>query len=175
MSVNEEVFERVCGEIGPVLVRSLARRVGNRCDAEDLVQTVFVRVWAAGPEIDDDLELRKYMWRAAGNLVATVGKRRAREGWVVALGGEVIAGVADPGAGGFDERVAARIVVWEALGALPAREREAIDLRCLRGFTYAETAAVMGLATGTVKGYVSSAKQRLRARLAGTEQAGVAA
>ncbi|MBL1074254.1 RNA polymerase sigma factor [Nocardia sp. 2] len=176
MSVDHELFGRVCGEIGPALVRSLWNRVGNRCDAEDLAQTVFVRVLATGPDIDDAEALRRYMWRTAGNLVLSAGKRRSRELAVFAWDGdEAIARIADPGTAGFDEQVAARVAVRQVLGTLPAREREAIGLQYIHGFTYAETAAAMGLATGTVKGYVSSAKQRLRAGLADSEQAGVAA
>jgi RNA polymerase sigma-70 factor, ECF subfamily len=56
--------------------------------------------------------------------------------------------------------------VWEALLALPARERQAVALRYVGDLPVAEVAGVMGVAVGTVTAALHHARGRLAARLA---------
>ena len=49
-----------------------------------------------------------------------------------------------------------------ALRTLPRRERQVAELRLVLDLTTDETATVLGISAGTVKGYWSSARQRLR-------------
>lgn len=49
-----------------------------------------------------------------------------------------------------------------ALGRLPARQREAVDLVYIVGLTVAEAATAMGIAPGTVKSTLSDARDKLR-------------
>ena len=57
------------------------------------------------------------------------------------------------------------VEVWDALRALPPREREAIVLRHVGDLPVAEVARAMGVTTGTVGSTLSSARQRLAALL----------
>lgn len=55
--------------------------------------------------------------------------------------------------------------VWRALRALPARQREVFALRQLEGRSTDETAALLGLSTGTVKQHLFRAIRHLRLAL----------
>jgi RNA polymerase sigma-70 factor, ECF subfamily len=55
--------------------------------------------------------------------------------------------------------------VREAVGGLPANERQAIELAYFGGYTYRETAALLGEPEGTVKSRIKSALTRLQSTL----------
>jgi RNA polymerase sigma-70 factor, ECF subfamily len=54
----------------------------------------------------------------------------------------------------------------EAVGELPANERQAIELAYFGGYTYRETAALLGEPEGTVKSRIKSALRRMHENLA---------
>ena len=66
---------------------------------------------------------------------------------------------------GHDDDVATRDLLWQALQALPPRQRAAIVLRFYEDLTEVQTAAVLGCAVGTVKSQVSTGLRTLRTRL----------
>lgn len=53
------------------------------------------------------------------------------------------------------------VEVWDAVRAIPRREREAVALRYLGGLTERQTAEVMGVSTGNVARMLHDARQRL--------------
>lgn len=60
------------------------------------------------------------------------------------------------------DNVIDRVVLESALRCLPQREREAVVLRHLAGLSVSDTAVIMEVAEGTVKGYTSEGLARLR-------------
>jgi len=55
--------------------------------------------------------------------------------------------------------------VWDALAALPLRQRQAVALRYLLGMTQADVAAAMGVAPGTAAATLHAARRNLASRL----------
>jgi RNA polymerase sigma-70 factor (ECF subfamily) len=58
------------------------------------------------------------------------------------------------------------VEVRELVDSLPRRQREVLVLRLVLGLSQAETAAVTGLAEGTVASTLSDAKRSLRSAMA---------
>ncbi|WP_280269652.1 RNA polymerase sigma factor [Nocardia wallacei] len=162
----DELLLEAFDSASDMLLAWATRQVGSRTDAEDIVQTALMRVYAARPDITTADQLRAYLWTVAKNLVRDAWRRAAtdRERFD-SDGDERIALLADRAGLNMDDIVVLRQALIGALDTLPPREREAVVLRAYEGNTYAETARIMGVATGTAKGYVHDALQRVRAQL----------
>ncbi|MBF6137641.1 sigma-70 family RNA polymerase sigma factor [Nocardia otitidiscaviarum] len=141
-------------------------QVPNRSDAEDIVQTALVRTYAARPDVRDTAAMRGYLWRVTGNLIKDGWKRTAADrAHLDPDGQDRIVTLADRAGIAFDEQISLRHALITALEQLPPREREAVVLHTYAGNTYVQTAAMMGLAAGTVKAYVAGALAKVRAQL----------
>jgi RNA polymerase sigma factor (sigma-70 family) len=60
--------------------------------------------------------------------------------------------------------------LWVAVGALPPRQRHAVALRYVLGFTQHEVAAAMGVTDGTAASTLAKARAALAQRLGTTEE-----
>jgi RNA polymerase sigma-70 factor (ECF subfamily) len=125
----------------------------SAADADDIVQDAFCRLLRADVgELDDD-ELRRYVFRIAGNLMTDRWRRAEREvSWLARLPGETHAKVdASP-----DEPVA------RELASLAPRDRALLWLAYVEEHNHQEIAGALGLARGSVKVLLSRARARLR-------------
>jgi RNA polymerase sigma-70 factor (sigma-E family) len=138
------------------LVRSAYLLVGNRADAEDLVQTALSKVVPLWPRIMDDPEryVRTVLAREAVNRWR---RRRWREVTVTAMPEAATDPVSD-----LDARVADRMTLRSALGQLPPRQRAVVVLRFYEDLSVAEVADVLRCSAGTVKSQTHDALVRLR-------------
>ena len=67
---------------------------------------------------------------------------------------------------GYDDRVATSRTVWNAVLALPPRQRAVVVLRYYEDLSELEIAEVLGMAPGTVKSTAHAANRRLAGVLA---------
>lgn len=148
-----ELYDRHAG-----LVLGLALRiVRDRADAEDVVQEVFVQAWrTAGryerrrgsPEAWLSVMART---RALDRLRRRAARREEPDD----------AAPADTATPPLDEQLAIR----DALQALSADQRQALELAFYEGLTHSEIAARLDQPLGTVKTRIRTAMMRLRDRL----------
>ncbi|CAN5837810.1 SigE family RNA polymerase sigma factor [soil metagenome] len=128
---------------------------GNPHVAEEVVADAWVGVYRRlerGPITDIGPYLRR----------AVVNKLRSRARRQLLMRREASGGSAMSAADAMDDEVAARMVVLRALARLPLRMRTAVVLRYYEALSVAETAAIMGIAEGTVKSSVAKGLDRLR-------------
>lgn len=124
--------------------------------AEDAAAEVLGRLHARWGRLGHADHREAWVVRCATNL-ALDGVRRGRPA------------VAAHQPAGFEDDVAARLLVGGALRRLSRRQREAVALHFLLGLREQEVADVLGIAPGTVRRHVARGLQRLRLDLGGSE------
>jgi RNA polymerase sigma-70 factor (ECF subfamily) len=117
------------------------------------VQDAFCRLLRADVGALDDEELRRYVFRIAGNLMTDRWRRAEREmSWLARLRGEPRVDPAiDP-----DDRVS------QEFAELKPRDRALLWLAYVEEHNHQEIASALGLARGSVKVLLSRARARLR-------------
>ena len=130
-------------------------------DAEDLVQKTLVRVFQGIGGVREEEKLLAWLFTVARNVRNTAFERQPPRG--VPL--ESVPEPADPrGIGnGVDERREKRSqALWQAIEALPARQRQCLPLQVRDGLSYQEIAATLRLSVNTVRNHLAAARESLR-------------
>jgi RNA polymerase sigma-70 factor (sigma-E family) len=148
----EAAFDDFAAGRYAALLRTAYLLTGNHHDAEDLVQVALVKAVGVWRRIQDDPE--PYVRRILVNENISRWRRQR--------GREVVTGTADRDHAGAEEPVAERVDLAAALGRLTAKQRTVLVLRYYDDLTERQTAAVMGVALGTVKSQTRDALAALR-------------
>jgi RNA polymerase sigma-70 factor (ECF subfamily) len=136
------------------------RMVGNRTDAEDVVQESFIAAWRRLPEFRGDAAFSSWMYRIVTNRCVTLTRRR-RE--TVPLESETQGLAASPGAepAAATEGGARLAALGTALAGLPPEQRACWVLRHLHGLGYTEIGEILGVEPGAVRGRIHRARKHL--------------
>jgi RNA polymerase sigma-70 factor (ECF subfamily) len=141
------------------------RLTGDRYDAEDLTQDVFIRVFASLDRYTPG-SFEGWLHRITTNLFLDLARRRQRirfEG----LGDQAVGLLRDgepTPAQAFDARHL-DTDVQQALEALAPEYRAAVVLCDIEGLSYEEIAATLGVKLGTVRSRIHRGRAQLRAAL----------
>jgi len=134
------------------------RMLGTRPEAEDLVQTAFLRVWQGAARWEPKAKFSTWLYRVLHNLC--VDRFRARGAGTDALDDEIPDGAPGPEALASGLQREAR--VRAALAALPARQRAALVLCYYEERSQAETAALLGVSKGALESLLTRGRAALR-------------
>ncbi len=148
--------------------RTAFRLTGNREDAKDICQDVFLKLLLQPPVPERVSSVRGFLtWRVLSRVEhqrRSSERRRQRERTHAQHLFEVHPGVDHPGAEGFDP------VDFDALNtairALPQDLRLAVELRYLGGMSSQEIASALDVSERTIQRRLEEARDRLKARLA---------
>jgi RNA polymerase sigma-70 factor (ECF subfamily) len=143
----DELFQRYYDP----LLRILYRMLGDEALAEEMAQEAFVALYSRPPAIQgDDDSLRPWLYRVALNQGYNTlrAERRAHARAVRFAQADQVEQLADPEAEAV--RLEERERVRATLAALPARQAKLLLLRQEEGLKYAEIAAILEVAPGSV-------------------------
>jgi RNA polymerase sigma-70 factor (ECF subfamily) len=150
-----ESFEEFFHRERDRLFRVLCLITGSRHEAEEIAQDAFVSMLERWDRLGDVEDLAGYLHRTAVNAFR---KRYRRSRMMVrhAVG-------ADPAADVFDA-VDARLLVARALQDLTPRQRAAVVLTELLGYTAEAAGKELGIRPATVRALTFQARSALRAK-----------
>ena len=162
------------------------RMLGSLHDADDAVQETLLRAWRGLPGFRGRSSLRTWLYRIATNVCLDAIKRRpnrvlpidygetresdtpiAAHRWIEPYPDEELGvpdGSADPEAR-YEQREALELAFVAALQHLPPRQRAALVLRDVLGFSAKEAAAALETTVPAVNGALQRARSTIADRL----------
>jgi RNA polymerase sigma-70 factor, ECF subfamily len=169
---DEAACAELVAEHQRMVVQLAMNLLGDRDEALDLSQDVFLRVFRTIHRFRGQSSLRTWIYRIAVNQARNrhrFWRRRHRADQVsldqhIAAHGELISlSGASPDRALAQKELADQLN--HALDGLPFDQRTAIVLREIDGLSYEEIAYSLGVAVGTVKSRLTRARQALRSEL----------
>jgi RNA polymerase sigma-70 factor (ECF subfamily) len=161
-ALGDDAFTRTLYERHGTVLLSFAVQLcgGDRYRAEDVVQETAVRAWQHRRVLDPTTDrVRTWLFTVAHRLV--IDHHRARQ----ARPKEVADEPEEPAVPDPSDRLVTLRAVLGAMTELTVPQREALIYTYYVGYSVEQTAAVLGLAPGTVKSRVHYAMRALRASL----------
>jgi RNA polymerase sigma-70 factor (ECF subfamily) len=173
--VRSAGFEREALTWIDSLYRTALRLSRDRSDAEDLVQETYLKAFRAADRFEPGTNLRAWLFTILHNTARNRFRDRARDTVSVdSPAVEQAADVAAPGSSGETDTPETLLLratlapdLQAAIDALPNQFREAVWLRDVEEFTYAEIAGMVGVPLGTVMSRISRGRHLLFERLRG--------
>jgi RNA polymerase sigma-70 factor (ECF subfamily) len=157
------------------LYRTALRLTRVPADAEDLVQETYLKAFRSAGQFEPGTNLRAWLFTILHNSARNRARDRARD--AVAIDSEVVDRAAEQGPGGFSAgspyetpetlllRETLAPELQAAIDELPAVFRQAVWLRDVEEFSYAEIAEMLSIPIGTVMSRISRGRHLLFERL----------
>jgi RNA polymerase sigma-70 factor, ECF subfamily len=163
-----EAFESLYREHASRLFSLAVRMLGNRHDAEDMLQEIFLTAHRKLQGYRGDARLSTWMFRLATNLCLdhlrskAMRMSRATSSIDEDDAMEPVSAAPGPAVGAVQH-----IDLERAVARLPQGCRAAFLLHDVEGFEHREVASMLGISEGTSKSQVHKARLKLRGYLAG--------
>ena len=152
-------FTRVYGDHHAGVYNLCARILGDREEAKDMTQDVFLKAFSKPPAATDDVRLRAWLYRVATNACLNLIRGRRTDG---AIEAETMAATGDP----FEQAQTASLIEL-SLAGMNERYRAALVLKDLHGLEGRELAQVLEVSRPTADVLVHRARASFRRAFAG--------
>lgn len=168
---DEQAFAALLHRHQGRVLNLIYRTVGDRTQAEDLAQEVFLRVWRAAGDYEPKAKFTTRVYRITINLCldALKSERRGppilrREGGNQQDESSETAFESDDGRSPEELLLAAEesCRIFAALDSLSAKQRLAVVLKKFDGLSYEEISRVMGCSVSAVESLLVRATRTLR-------------
>lgn len=142
------------------------KSVGDRAEAEDITQAIFLKIWENRGRLSPDHPLESQVFRVARTVVIDYYRARTTHRQLLADYLQISApdgpSSADDGPALQRERL---LRLQSAIAEMPEKRREVFQLSRLHGLTYEEIADELSISKHTVHVHISKALAFLRRRL----------
>lgn len=141
------------------------RILGDRAEAEDVVQEAMLRLWRVAPDWrPGEARVSTWVYRVVSNLCIDRKRAAARRRTFALDEAPDLAG-GGPDAAALLMRARRMQALEEALGTLPERQRQAVVLRHIEGLANPEIARILEVGVEAVESLTARGKRALAAAL----------
>ena len=150
-------FEQVVATHGPMVLR-VCRAVAGPDDAEDGWSETFISAMAAYQDLPDDANLQAWLVTIAHRKAIDILRGRARRPVPVDSAPDRPSRLGIPDSGNQD--------LWDAVKALPDKQRQSIAYHYLGGLPFADIAGLLGGTAAAARRAAADGIKSLRTRYA---------
>ena len=175
---DDSAFEILVNRHQTSVLNLIYRFIGDRTQAKDLAQEVFIRVWQAAKTYKPDAKFTTWLYRITANLCLNELKSARRKKWFSFNRSDKESATAieetfaDSGPSAEDilvEKERSR-QISDALQTLPESQRMALILKRYDDLSYQEIAEVIGCSVSAVTSLLVRAKRALQEKLKNYER-----
>jgi RNA polymerase sigma factor (sigma-70 family) len=159
----KQPFEKVVEQHGGTVLRVCRVLLGAH-DAEDAWSETFLAAMRAYPDLPDSANAEAWLVTIAHRKAIDVLRARKRHPVPVGEVPESPTALGVPGAGDGD--------LWQAVGALPQKQRQAVAYHYVAGLAYAEIAEILGGTTDAARRAAADGIKNLRKNYPGAATEG---
>ena len=159
---DESAFAELVRAYQGVAFRAAYLLTGSAADAEDAVQTGFVKAWSALGRFRRGAEFRPWLLRIVVNEAHNRRRSARRRDSLALRAASDASGGAVPSPEATVLEHERRQELLDAVNRLDERDRDVLACRYFLELSERETARVLGLRHGTVKSRTARALERLR-------------
>jgi RNA polymerase sigma-70 factor (ECF subfamily) len=170
---DADAFEILVSRHQASVLNLIYRFIGNRTQAKDLAQEVFIRVWQSAKSYEPKAKFTTWIYRIATNVCFNELKSARRKKWFSfghsddQHGGTIEETLSDRAPSAEDlllERERSR-QISDALQSLPDNQRLALVLKRYDELSYQEIAQIIGCSVSAVESLLVRAKRTLQEKL----------
>ncbi|KQN71600.1 RNA polymerase subunit sigma-70 [Devosia sp. Leaf64] len=155
---DAQAFERLISEHYRFIYKTAFRWLGHKSDAEDVTQSVCMRLADAVTRFDGRSKFTSWLYSVTLNAVRDLQRSRERQGKQIETVATLARVESDP-----DQEDQLRVDdIWRIVRRLPDKQRDAVMLVYGEQLSQAEAAVIMGCKEVTVSWHIHNARKSLK-------------
>jgi RNA polymerase sigma-70 factor (ECF subfamily) len=175
---DNDAFEILVNRHQTSVLNLIYRFIGDRTQAKDLAQEVFIRVWQAAKTYKPEAKFTTWIYRIVTNVCFNELKSARRRKWFSFHrsdedGENTIEETLSDGAPSAEDLLLEKErsrQISDALQSLPDNQRMALVLKRYDDLSYAEIAKIIGCSVSAVESMLVRAKRTLQEKLKNFEK-----
>lgn len=135
----------------------------NKYEAEDIVQNVFLKIWAKHDQLVVRTSLKSYLYKATYNVfINEYRKMKREETFLDQICQDVLEKSLEEEENSLDRKIN-----WinQQIDGLPKKSKEIFIMNKKRGFSYKEIARSLNISENTVESHICRALKRIRSNI----------